>query len=272
MLSSKPRWPRVSCAIRTTTTATRKALAISRQRRKMAAVGRRRAPFWIRRGGAPEMRLGLPLISAIARPTQVRKLHGCESGGGRVLCPYYCFAPALREDPGGCGSADHPKLPLRPRLNRVQNRLFGFGFAGLGAWKPLPRALRAAKAAPPPSLSLEIAQSAARDSLLQRRVTCELNGPSHASIQCTSSKTISSGCWLARLSSRRSRASKVFSFFCSGESCATPWAASGSDKRSANSARSSSACSLASRSSASFSALRSRIVAGQSRRRVRADR
>ena len=61
MLSSKPRWPRVSCAIRTTTTATRKALAISRQRRKMAAVGRRRAPFWIRRGGAPEMRLGLPV-------------------------------------------------------------------------------------------------------------------------------------------------------------------------------------------------------------------
>src|ERR1700730_12649590 len=35
------------------------------------------------------MLLGLPLISAIARPRQVRKLPRCESGGGRVLCPYY---------------------------------------------------------------------------------------------------------------------------------------------------------------------------------------
>ena len=30
-----------------------------------------------------EMLLGLPLISAIARPRQVRKLPRCESGGGR---------------------------------------------------------------------------------------------------------------------------------------------------------------------------------------------
>src|ERR1700730_5974983 len=36
-----------------------------------------------------EMLLGLPLISSIARPRQVRKLPRCESGGGRVLCPYY---------------------------------------------------------------------------------------------------------------------------------------------------------------------------------------
>ena len=35
------------------------------------------------------MLLGLALISAIARPRQVRKLPRCESGGGKVLCPYY---------------------------------------------------------------------------------------------------------------------------------------------------------------------------------------
>src|ERR1700730_8609899 len=35
------------------------------------------------------MLLGLLLISAIAGPRQVRKLPRCESGGGRVLCPYY---------------------------------------------------------------------------------------------------------------------------------------------------------------------------------------
>src|SRR3984893_13891879 len=35
-----------------------------------------------------EMLLGLPLISAIARPRQVRKLPRCKSGGGSVLCPY----------------------------------------------------------------------------------------------------------------------------------------------------------------------------------------
>ena len=29
---------------------------------------------------------------------------------------FVCFAPALREHPGGCGSADHPKLPVQPRL------------------------------------------------------------------------------------------------------------------------------------------------------------
>ena len=42
-----------SRAIRTTTTATRKVSAISRRHKKMAAAGRRHAPFWIRRGGAP---------------------------------------------------------------------------------------------------------------------------------------------------------------------------------------------------------------------------
>src|ERR1700719_857790 len=36
-----------------------------------------------------EMLWGLALISAIARPRQVRKLPRCESGGGRVLRPYY---------------------------------------------------------------------------------------------------------------------------------------------------------------------------------------
>src|ERR1700736_4561392 len=33
---------------------------------------------------------------------------------------------------GGCESADHPKLPARPRTNLVFARLFGSGFAGLG--------------------------------------------------------------------------------------------------------------------------------------------
>jgi hypothetical protein len=33
---------------------------------------------------------------------------------------------------GGCESADHPKLPARPRKSIVFARLFGSGFAGLG--------------------------------------------------------------------------------------------------------------------------------------------
>ncbi len=33
---------------------------------------------------------------------------------------------------GGCESADHPKLPARPRKSFVFGRLFGSGFAGLG--------------------------------------------------------------------------------------------------------------------------------------------
>ncbi len=33
---------------------------------------------------------------------------------------------------GGCESADHPKLPARPRTSFVFARLFGSGFAGLG--------------------------------------------------------------------------------------------------------------------------------------------
>src|SRR6195256_1480596 len=33
---------------------------------------------------------------------------------------------------GGCESADHPKLPARPRRSLVFARLFGSGFAGLG--------------------------------------------------------------------------------------------------------------------------------------------
>ena len=54
---------------------------------------------------------------------------------------FVCFAPALREHPGGCGSADHPKLPERPRLCHARNRLFGSGFAGLGY--PISRPLAA---------------------------------------------------------------------------------------------------------------------------------
>jgi hypothetical protein len=45
---------------------------------------------------------------------------------------FVCIAPALREDPGGCESADHPKLPAWPRPSCVRDRLFGSGFAGLG--------------------------------------------------------------------------------------------------------------------------------------------
>src|SRR5690349_13059470 len=33
---------------------------------------------------------------------------------------------------GGCESADHPKLPARPRMSFVFARLFGSGSAGLG--------------------------------------------------------------------------------------------------------------------------------------------
>jgi hypothetical protein len=33
---------------------------------------------------------------------------------------------------GGCESADHPKLPARPRKSSVFARLFGSGFASLG--------------------------------------------------------------------------------------------------------------------------------------------
>jgi transposase-like protein len=33
---------------------------------------------------------------------------------------------------GGCESADHPKLPARPRESPVFGRLFGSGFASLG--------------------------------------------------------------------------------------------------------------------------------------------
>ncbi len=33
---------------------------------------------------------------------------------------------------GGCESADHPKLPARPRTSFVFARLFGSGFASLG--------------------------------------------------------------------------------------------------------------------------------------------
>ena len=43
----------------------------------------------------------------------------------------------LREDPGGCESVDHPKLPARPRLSCVRDPLFGSGFAGLGTFRYL---------------------------------------------------------------------------------------------------------------------------------------
>ncbi len=42
---------------------------------------------------------------------------------------------------GGCESADHPKLPARPRTS-LSSRLFGSGFAGLGFevdWRADPR-------------------------------------------------------------------------------------------------------------------------------------
>ena len=42
------------------------------------------------------------------------------------------FAPALREDPGGCESADHPKI-ARTTEGRVRSKsLFGSGLTGLG--------------------------------------------------------------------------------------------------------------------------------------------
>ena len=46
---------------------------------------------------------------------------------------FLAFAPAFGGNKlGGCGSADHPKLPARPRMSLVFARLFGSGFAGLG--------------------------------------------------------------------------------------------------------------------------------------------
>jgi hypothetical protein len=48
---------------------------------------------------------------------------------------FLAFAPAFAGT-NGCESADHPKLPARPRMCLVFTRLFGSGFAGLGnAWR-----------------------------------------------------------------------------------------------------------------------------------------
>ena len=41
-------------------------------------------------------------------------------------------APALREDPGGCKSADHPKIARTAEGGACSNYLFGSGFASLG--------------------------------------------------------------------------------------------------------------------------------------------
>src|SRR5215471_13828612 len=41
-------------------------------------------------------------------------------------------APALREDPGGCESADHPKIARTAEGGACSNYLFGSGFASLG--------------------------------------------------------------------------------------------------------------------------------------------
>src|SRR5262249_24006399 len=45
---------------------------------------------------------------------------------------FVCFAPALREDPGGCGSADHPKIARTAEVELRPLSFFGSGFAGLG--------------------------------------------------------------------------------------------------------------------------------------------
>jgi len=42
------------------------------------------------------------------------------------------FAPALREDPGGCESADHPKIARTAEGGVRSKSLFGSGLAGLG--------------------------------------------------------------------------------------------------------------------------------------------
>src|ERR1700730_12976405 len=91
------------------------------------------------------MLLGLPLISAIARPRQVRKLPRCESGGGRVLCPYHScrcrrattampeisefrFAPDSPVEEGGFETSvprKAPGVPAVPALVRAVFRLEG---------------------------------------------------------------------------------------------------------------------------------------------------
>ena len=43
------------------------------------------------------------------------------------------FAPALREDPGGCESADHPKIARTTEGGVRSKSLFGSGLAGLGS-------------------------------------------------------------------------------------------------------------------------------------------
>src|SRR5215813_10613690 len=45
-------------------------------------------------------------------------------------------APALREDPGGCESADHPKIARTAEGGARSNYLFGSGFASLGEKTP----------------------------------------------------------------------------------------------------------------------------------------
>src|SRR5262249_55190302 len=56
-------------------------------------------------------------------------------------------APALREDPGGCESADHPKIARTADGGACSNYLFGSGFASLGSWscknvKTVPQGIR----------------------------------------------------------------------------------------------------------------------------------
>ena len=51
---------------------------------------------------------------------------------------FVCFAPALREDPGGCGSADHPKIARTAEVELRPAPLFGSGSAGLGSTKKQP--------------------------------------------------------------------------------------------------------------------------------------
>ena len=46
---------------------------------------------------------------------------------------FLAFAPAFAgTNWADVNSADHPKLPARPRMSFVFARLFGSGFAGLG--------------------------------------------------------------------------------------------------------------------------------------------
>ena len=76
------------------------------------------------------------------------------------------------------------------------------------------------------------------------------------SIQCASSKIITTGCWCARPSSWRISASSVRCFFCCGLRFGSSWCSeAGNDSRSATSARSSGGGAARATKDSSFSSL-----------------